>query len=184
MFVRLAPLLLLVICACALAPPLLQNVHEVVPGKVLRSAQLSPERLARLIETHKLKSVLNLRGPHAGEGWYDSERAVAATANVEHYDFELWSAKEVPVARAEQLIALMRRAPKPMLVHCWAGADRTGLAAALYLYAVHHEAAELAARALSFRYHHLKFTSAAAMDRSFENYVSAAALRPTPAAAE
>ena len=35
---------------------------------------------------------------------------------------------------------LLREAPKPVLVHCEGGADRTGLAAALYLAAAGHPA--------------------------------------------
>lgn len=161
--------------ACILAPPIIQNVHHVVPGVVVRSAQLSPERLAELIASHKIRSVLNLRGPSPGESWYDDERAVTARKKVEHFDFPMSSREEVPRAQADALIELMKRAPKPMLIHCWGGADRTGLASALYLYAIKNQEAERAAAALSFKYHHLSFTSAGAMDRSFKAFVGAGA---------
>ena len=168
--------LLISLSACAYAPRFIQNVHEVVPGRVYRSAQLSPERLTQLIDEHGLRSVLNLRGASPGERWYEDERKTAHANNVEHIDFALSSKREVPSEQADELIRVMRAAPKPMLIHCWAGADRTGLASALYLYAVHEQSAEDAARALAMKYHHFSFTSAGAMDRSFQQYVDSRAL--------
>lgn len=158
--------------ACAYGPVFVQNVHAVVPGKVYRSAQLSPARLGELIEERGLRSIVNLRGASPGERWYDEETAAAKAAGIAHYDFGISSKREVAPDEADALIALMRQAPKPMLIHCWAGADRTGLASALYLYALDERDAAEAGRALSVRYHHLSFTSAGAMDRSFEQYVA------------
>lgn len=161
------------VSACAYAPRFIQNVHEVKPGKVFRSAQLSSERLTQLIDQHGLRSVLNLRGAAPGERWYDEERATARQNNVAHYDFAMSSKREVSPQEADELIRVMRELPKPMIIHCWAGADRTGLASALYLYAVDDQSAEDAAKALAMKYHHFSFTSAGAMDRSFQNYVEA-----------
>ncbi len=157
--------------ACSAAPYFIQNIHSVVPGVVYRSAQLSPERLSGLIAERGVKTVLNLRGAFPGEAWYDGEHATVTKAGVKHIDFELSSKLEVPPAQAEELIRIMREAPKPLLIHCWGGADRTGLASALYLYAIHEKSSSEASAALSVKYHHLSFTSAGAMDRSFEKYV-------------
>ena len=163
--------LILCLSACAYAPRFIQNVHEVVPGKVYRSAQLSPERLTQLIDAHGLRSVLNLRGASPGEPWYDDERRTAHANGLTHYDFALSSKRDVSPEQADALIRVMRELPKPMLIHCWAGADRTGLASALYLYAIDEKSSDEAARALAMRYHHFSFTSAGAMDRSFARYV-------------
>jgi len=49
----------------------------------------------------------------------------------------------------------MRDAPKPLLIHCKAGADRTGLASALYLGALEHQTRETAGWQLSILYGHI-----------------------------
>jgi protein tyrosine/serine phosphatase len=112
---------------CA-TPPFGQNIHDVVPGVVVRSAQLSPTDLQVLIDQDHIASVLNLQGASPGSDWYDQELKVTSKANVAHLDFGLSSGREVPVETAEELIQVMREAPKPLLIHCWGGADRTGLA--------------------------------------------------------
>lgn len=153
----------------------IDNIHEVVPKTVYRSAQLSPAKLEKLIDENGIKSVLNLRGAEPGQPWYDGERAMTAKKSVELHDFALASAREVSPEQAQTLIELMEQAPKPMLIHCWAGADRTGLASALYLYAIENESSDKASSALAFKYHHLSFTSAGAMDRSFDKFVESRA---------
>jgi protein tyrosine/serine phosphatase len=59
---------------------------------------------------------------------------VAATTRlgIRHIDFKMSASKQLPLEKVEMLIALMREAPKPLLVHCQGGADRTGLASLLY----------------------------------------------------
>lgn len=58
-------------------------------------------------------------------------------------------------ARVAALEQVMRDAPKPLLIHCKAGADRTGLASALYLGALEHQTRETAGWQLSILYGHI-----------------------------
>jgi protein tyrosine/serine phosphatase len=46
-------------------------------------------------------------------------------------------------------LAMLRQAPKPLWIHCPSGADRTGLVAALYLFAIEGQRAQAAAQQLS-----------------------------------
>ncbi|KAA0682693.1 hypothetical protein DTW90_36745 [Neorhizobium sp. P12A] len=43
------------------------------------------------------------------------------------------ASKMLSPERAGRIIALMAVAPKPILIHCQSGSDRTGLIAALYM---------------------------------------------------
>ncbi|MDB6454459.1 tyrosine-protein phosphatase [Falsirhodobacter sp. 20TX0035] len=66
-------------------------------------------------------------------------------------------------------MALLRAAPKPVLIHCMSGADRTGLASALLLANLNHDE-DAAERQISFRYGHISipYTAAWPMDQSWE----------------
>jgi len=153
--------------------PLLDNVHTVVPGAVYRSAQLGPDHLEAVISRYHIRSVLNLRGARPGSRWYDDEVATAVRDGVDHVDVGLSPEHAVPVSEAERLLRLMDALPKPVLIHSQVGADRSGLAAALYRYARLHDRASAAASQLSAWYGHVPFfrTGTAAMDRSFWAYV-------------
>ncbi len=164
-------LLLLVVTGVYLAYlQLSTNVHAVVEGQVYRSAQPSPAKLGELVKEYGIKSVLNLRGDSSGEGWYDNEVAAAKGLNVQHIDFKMSATKELSVDEGRRLMAIMATAPKPLLIHCKAGADRTGLASAIYVAGV-AKGGEMAAESqISLTYGHfsLFFIGAYAMDETFE----------------
>lgn len=109
------------------------NFHPVVVNELYRSAQVSDGDLADYQRRYGIRSVLNLRGASAGEGWYDTEIAASAALGLAHADFAMNASQELGPEDATRLIALMRGLPKPLLVHCRHGSDRTGLAMALYL---------------------------------------------------
>ena len=131
------------------------NVQTVIAGQVYRAGTLPAEHLGRLMAQHGIRSVVNLRGPQPGTPWYDAEAATTAAAGAQLLDFPMTAGAPLPKAKADALIRLMADAPKPMLIHCEGGADRTGLAAALYLAAVQGEPARVAGRQLSVRYGHV-----------------------------
>ncbi|MDL2398522.1 dual specificity protein phosphatase family protein [Rhizobium mayense] len=146
------------------------NFHPVIAGQVYRSSQPSAATIAELQKQYGIKTIINLRGDNSGRSWYDREVAQAKELNINHIDFKMSASRELTQGQAAQLVEIMRDAPKPLLIHCQAGADRTGLASALYLAAIAKTGEATAEGQMSIMYGHLplSFTSAYAMDRTFE----------------
>ena len=98
---------------------------------------------------------------------------MAAQLGVTHYDVKLSAIREVESETLSTILAIMRQAPKPLLIHCQSGADRSGLIAAVYLFAIEGQRAEAAAQQLAFFYGHFPYlwSRSGAMDRSFWRYV-------------
>ncbi len=118
---------------------------------------------------------MNLRGAKPEAAWYRHELEFSTAHGLPHYDFAMSANKSPSVAEMKQLVALMRNAPKPLLVHCKNGSDRSGLAAALYLLAVENRPAEVAAGQLSLWYGHFPWLTSrtGAMDAALADFVAA-----------
>lgn len=146
------------------------NVHTIVTGEAYRSNQPDPARIASLQKLYGIRSIINLRGDEPGSKWYDDEIAASKALGIDHVDFEMSSRQQLSPAQTRQLIALMRNAPKPVLIHCKSGADRTGLAAALYIAAIAKGSESKAERQMSIAYGHFGFplSPTYAMERTFE----------------
>lgn len=136
------------------------NFHTVDPGEVYRAAQPSPAAIADYQREHGVRTIINLRGENQGAPWYDKEVATARRLGIQHIDFKMSARRGITKEEAWRLIRIMDQAPKPLLIHCESGADRTGLASALYLAAIKRAGEEIAERQLSIRYGHIASPSA------------------------
>ena len=178
---RMRALLLTTVCAVGLAAlvSLLvyaaivvarDNLHTVVAHELYRSAQPSADDIGRYRRTLGIRTIINLRGENAGTDWYDDELRAARSQGVQHVDFRMSARRGLTNAQAWRLIALMRSMPKPILIHCESGADRSGLAASLYLAAVKSTDERTAEDQLSLRYGHINasFGKGYGMNRTFE----------------
>jgi protein tyrosine/serine phosphatase len=150
------------------------NFHTVEEGAFYRSAQLSKAELQTAIREHRIKAILNLRGAHPGEPWYDDEVAVSKALGVAHYNYGLSAYRFVTDQQIADLLGIVRAAPKPLLVHCKSGADRAGLVSALYRHAVEGASTEEADGQLSLAYGHFPYlmSRSRAMDDSFWAFVA------------
>ena len=111
----------------------LHNFHAVIPGQVYRSEQLSQTALKKVIEREHFKSVINLRGAHPNLSWYQQEMSAVDDKQIKHYDFALQS-KTLPNAQTLQILVIaIATAPRPLLIHCLNGVDRSGIASAIAL---------------------------------------------------
>jgi len=130
------------------------NFHTVIAGELYRSAQLEPDQIEAHHAREGIASILNLRGPAPGKEWYDAEIATSARLGITHADFGMSARRILEPEKVQELIALMKRLPKPLLIHCQAGADRSGLASALYLAAIKGRPEAEAGGQISIRYGH------------------------------
>ncbi|SFV69530.1 hypothetical protein MNB_SV-3-557 [hydrothermal vent metagenome] len=136
-----------------------------------RSAQLFSFNLPYYIEKYQIKSILNLRG-ESSKQWYQDELRISKENHVAHYDYAIGDRQVSSMEEMNTIIKIMKNAPKPLLVHCKAGADRTSLASALYLYEIRNN--KDAKEAISILYGHFPWlgSKTKAMDKSFKEYVS------------
>jgi len=111
----------------------LYNFHWIVPGEAARAAQAYAGWLRPFLARHDIRALINLRGNNPQFSWWRYERRVCDELGIAHIDVTLDS-RHLP--RREMLTSLFDAfdaAPRPFLIKCSGGQDRTSLAAALYL---------------------------------------------------
>jgi protein tyrosine phosphatase (PTP) superfamily phosphohydrolase (DUF442 family) len=147
------------------------NFHTIVSGEAYRSGQMDAAQLSRVIQEYGIKSIINLRGTDA-PALYQGEMETSKRLGVQHFDFSLSAIDEITVPQMDEIIRTLGAASKPVLIHCKAGSDRTGLVSALYCLALKGETPAQAGRELSVWYGHLWLSKTIAMDHSYWRYVS------------
>lgn len=145
------------------------NLRTVAKGKVYRSGQMNAAQLSRAIQDFGLKSILNLRGENLATAWHQTEIAISKKLNVVHCDRSLGSGDELTLEQMDELVRQLQQAPKPVLIRCLGGADRSGLVCALYEVAIEGQTLEAADREISIWCGHGPLIRAKllATDRSF-----------------
>ena len=130
----------------------LGNRHVVIPGEVHRSAQPSPRQLEAWIDEFGLRSVIHLKrglDPERLEDLDEERLVVSRSAAFIRVDM---TAQRLPSpGELGALIDAITSAPRPMLVHCESGVDRSGLASAIVLL-LDGTTPALAARQFSVRF--------------------------------
>ncbi|MGR3570387.1 fused DSP-PTPase phosphatase/NAD kinase-like protein [Brevirhabdus sp.] len=143
------------------------NFDRVAEG-VYRSNQPGHARLAKLRDKG-IRAVLNLRG-ETEYSPYLFERESCEALGLTLIDLPI-RAREAPYReRLVELIDIMRRIDRPFLMHCKSGADRTSLAAVLYLVIFEGEPLDRARRHLGLRYIHLRWTKTGIIDALFDSF--------------
>lgn len=103
----------------------------VVDGRIYRSGRITPEQLEYLQRNYGVRTVLSLLNPDAPE--CAAERDAARTLGLEWRNVPLPGDGESSAQQRDEILRIMRDAESgPLLVHCAAGATRTGLAVGLY----------------------------------------------------
>ncbi len=122
LFVLSAIILLLSGCACCTGEPdYPQNLHK-VNDTIYRSGQPDNCDFQTLIKVYGIKSVINLREYHT-----DQDDIGALPLQLFKIPLAAGSITENDLII---MLKTIKKAPKPVLIHCWHGSDRTGTAVA------------------------------------------------------
>lgn len=131
------------------------NFRTVVAGQVYRSAQPSYDDLVGWKREYGLKTVINLRGVRWEE---DSPirrgREAVKKVGLNLIDISLSSAIRPSPDLLRELIDAIETAPRPILIHCQSGVNRSGAASVLAAMAVGGFSYTEARKQLSARYLH------------------------------
>jgi len=111
------------------------NLHEVIPGELYRSSQLPPSRLEEIIKNYGIKTIVNLSGDEPHYWVYQEEKKLADQYGIVLFTLKTHALLITPQEQIEDMLAISLTAPLPILVHCFAGSDRTGEMGALYFLA-------------------------------------------------
>jgi len=151
------------------------NYAQVAPG-VYRSNHPDHARFKAYAE-QGIKTILNLRGA-AKQPHYLFEVESCDQLGLTLVDIKMSARKAPPLKALQKLLAAFETNEKPFLMHCKSGADRTGLAAALYLMVIEGQPLDVARRQLSFRFLHIRRTSTGILDHFFDVYAARNAESP------
>jgi len=111
-------------------------------GQIYRSGQLSSSLVKRILLKYKIGVIVSLSGDSSGDVDKDAERQAAAELGIERLIFPLSGNGTGDInnyAKAVAAICEAQKKQKPVLVHCAAGAQRTGGVIAAYRLLVEKE---------------------------------------------
>ncbi|WP_456322998.1 fused DSP-PTPase phosphatase/NAD kinase-like protein [Hydrogenimonas sp.] len=145
------------------------NLHK-VDDNLYRSSQPTPWQLKRIVKEKGIKTVINLRGTHPESPVYMLEKKTCEELGVKMIDIEIYSRAIPERKRLEKMARAFEEAEYPALMHCKAGADRTGLAATFYLYHKEGIPLEKIDQLKFIPYGHIKSSNAGIIDYYFEEF--------------
>lgn len=109
------------------------NFHVVEEGRVYRSAQPEARQLRSWIWRYDLGTVVRLRGGGPERESYRASRDPALASGADFVHIPLSAIRFPDQESLAALCDVFENGRYPVLFHCMAGADRTGLASAAYM---------------------------------------------------
>ena len=150
-----------------------RNWGAVEEGRLYRSNHPLPWQLRQAARRSGLHTVINLRGERETCGSDRLGRAEAAALGLAHVDAPFESRGAPHRDRVLRLAEIYRAMAEPALIHCKSGADRTGLAAGIWLL-LQGRPPEAALAQLSLRFGHVRQGRTGILDAFFLLYAEAA----------
>lgn len=142
-----------------------------VAPELLVAGQPEASEWAGIVERHGVRAAVNLRGPRPSERWYADEVFACRALGVQRADVRIKLDDWPPQHEVRRFVALLDTLPRPLLLHCKDGFDRSGWGAAVAL-ALAGESLDAALAWLAPSAGHLCRTDTCPLHRFFAEYES------------
>lgn len=151
------------------------NFEEFAPG-AYRSNHPNHKRFTAYAAMG-ITTVLNLRGV-AKQPYYLFEVESCDKLGLTLVNSQMAARRAPTVRELTSLLAAFESIERPFLLHCKSGADRTGLAAAIYLMLYEDTPLEEAQKQLGLRYLHIRRSNTGVLDHFLDVYAARIAESP------
>lgn len=151
------------------------NFHEIAPG-VYRSNQPSHARLEKMRD-QGIRTVLTLRG-ESPAAHYLTEAASCRDLGLTLLGTPMQARGAASRQDLLNLIDIFKTIEKPFVMHCKSGADRAGLASAIWLMVMEDRPVAEASRMLAPRYWHFRNSKVGILDYMLDCYAARIARSP------
>lgn len=130
------------------------NLHEIVPNKFFRSAQMNAEDLSKTIKEKNIKTVFDLRLQDDKADPYNGlkEEDVVTNSGAKYVHIPFSSKRANQKDKLLNLINSFKSVETPILVHCSSGTHRSGVAAAIWLITEENVSNDKILEQLSYKY--------------------------------
>ena len=163
------------------------NKHANAAANMVRSGEMEPAILADAVRQHNIRSVVRLVGTDGADAEsYRREAEACRELGVRHYVAKM-AATRLPwrseLRRLFEVLDEIAADPslQPVLIHCSAGSDRTGLASVIWMHDYKGVPYAEARRQLAWdRYMHVRFGAAGEMTDFLSMYEAYLAENPRP----
>ena len=144
-----------------------RNFHA-LDANVYRGSQPSP-RFIKQLKNKGFKTIINLRGENKSAS-YILEKQACEKHGIRLINTKLNSRRIPEPDEFKQWLDYVNSCEKPVMFHCKSGADRAGIAAAMYVLIKTDLGVEAAQQQLSLKYYHLSHSKTGILDHFIDAY--------------
>lgn len=145
------------------------NFHEIAKD-VFRSSQPTMWQLERLKEKYNLVMIVNLKDANRNSAYFHFEEEKCEELGLNLINVNIRSRGFPTYEKLLRYKKVIEQIQKPVLIHCKAGADRTGIFCTLYQYFYEKRPIRETDQLKLFPYGHFKYSNAGKGDYYFEQF--------------
>jgi len=145
------------------------NFHEIAKN-VFRSSQPTMWQLERLKKRYNLVTIVNLKDANRQSAYFHFEEEKCEALGLNLINVNISSRGFPTYERLLKYKKVIEQMQEPVLIHCKAGADRTGIFCTLYQYFYENRSIKETDQLKLFPYGHFRYSNAGKGDYYFEQF--------------
>jgi protein tyrosine/serine phosphatase len=145
------------------------NFHE-ISKDIYRSSQPTMWQLKRIKEKYNIKTIVNLKDANRNCAYFLFEEEKCKELGLELINVNIRSRAFPKYEQILKYKEVMENMEGPVLIHCKAGADRTGIFCTLYQYFIEKKQIKETNQLKFWPYGHVKYSDAGRIDYYFEQF--------------